>query len=82
VVSFDTLGNNDTIKSKTTNHSNSNLKQNIKKLSNTNEDNINSPVQVKTIVSMEDKKNSKKINIMAMLKGQIKYEIVDVQKGI
>ena len=29
---------------------------------------------------MEDKKNAKKIKIMAMLKGQIKSAIVDVQK--
>jgi hypothetical protein len=83
VVSFDTLdNNNDTIKSKTTNLSNSNVIQNIKKSSsNTKEDNnINRPVQVKIIVPMEDKKNAKKIKIMAMLKGQIKSEIVDVQK--
>jgi len=29
---------------------------------------------------MEDKKNAKKIKIMTMLKGQVKSEIVDVQK--
>ena len=29
---------------------------------------------------MEDKKNAKKIKIMAMLKGQFKSEIVDVQE--
>jgi len=29
---------------------------------------------------MEDKKNAKKIKIMAMLKEQVKSEIVDVQK--
>ena len=34
----------------------------------------------KILVPMEDKKNATKIKIMAMLKGQIKSEIVDVQK--
>ena len=29
---------------------------------------------------MEDKKNAKQIKIMTMLKGQVKSEIVDVQK--
>jgi len=41
-----------------------------------NNDNDNS-VKVKIIVPMEDKKNAQKIMIMAMLKGQIKSEIID-----
>jgi hypothetical protein len=67
VVSFDTLGNN-----------NDNLKQDQTK--NSKNDNINKPVKVKIIVPMEDKKNAKQIKIMTMLKGQVKSEIVDVQK--
>jgi hypothetical protein len=66
-VSFDTLGNN-----------NDNLKQDQTK--NAKDDNINKPVKVKIIVPMEDKKNAKQIKIMTMLKGQVKSEIVDVQK--
>ncbi|HJU60290.1 MAG TPA: hypothetical protein VJ583_11100 [Nitrososphaeraceae archaeon] len=41
-----------------------------------NNDNDNS-VKVKIIVPMEDKKDAQKIKIMAMLKGQIKSEIID-----
>ena len=41
-----------------------------------NNDNDNS-VKVKIIVPMEDKKDVQKIKIMAMLKGQIKSEIID-----
>src|SRR5688572_219895 len=72
-TSFATLEDNDT---------NINVKQDInnKKAVNTKEDNSNKPVQVKIIVPMEDKKNAKKIKIMAMLKGQIKSEMVDVQE--
>ncbi len=73
VTSFATLEDNDT---------NIKVKQHInnKKVINTKEDNSSKPVQVKIIVPMEDKKNAKKIKIMAMLKGQVKSEIVDVQK--
>ena len=46
-----------------------------------NNDNNNNLVKVKIIVPMEDRKNAQKIMIMAMLKGQIKSEIIDnVQK--
>ena len=70
----------------TNSFSNSNLKQdhNNKYPINPKEDvdtnNSNEPVKVKIIVPMEDKKNAQKIKIMAMLKGQIKSDIVDVQK--
>ena len=84
VVSFDTLGNDTkpTIKSTTNNLSNSNIKQDNKKSSNVKDDNnSNKSVQVKIIVPMEDRKDTKKIKIMAMLKGQIKSAIIeDVQK--
>ena len=41
----------------------------------------NQPVKVKIIVPMQDKKNAEKIKIMTMLKGQIKYTVIeDVQK--
>jgi hypothetical protein len=66
VVSFDTLD--------------SDVKQYNKKQSNSKDVNSNKPVQVKIIAPMEDKKNATKIKIVAMLKGQIKSEIVDVQK--
>ena len=76
-VSFDTLGNN-TIKSTTNNFSNSNLKEDNKKVSNTRDNNnSNKPVKVKIIVPMEDRKDAKKIKIISMLKGQIKSEIID-----
>jgi hypothetical protein len=43
--------------------------------------NSNKPVKVKIIVPMEDRKNAEKIKIMAMLKGQIKSEVIEnVQK--
>jgi hypothetical protein len=84
VTYFSTIGNDDTTtKSTTTGNSllNSNVKQdNNKKAINTKEENINKPVKVKIIAPMEDKKNATKIKIVAMLKGQIKSEIVDVQK--
>ena len=63
VVSFDTLD--------------SDVKQYNKKQSNSKDVNSNKPVQVKIIVPMEDKKNATKIKIMAMLKGQIKSEIIE-----
>jgi hypothetical protein len=75
VVSFDTLANETAKASKDV----SNLKTDVAK--NGDEDSSNNkPVKVKIIVPMEDKKNAKKIKIMAMLKGQIKSEVVDVQK--
>src|ERR671913_1523839 len=80
IVFFATLDNNDTTitPTKSTNETSNNLKQDKTKYSK--DDNINKPVQVKIIVPMEDKKNATKIKIMAMLKGQIKSEIIDVQK--
>jgi hypothetical protein len=89
VVSFDTLDNEKT-KSLTNNNnnnnndnlsSNSDVKQYNKKQSNAKDVSSNKPVQVKIIVPMEDKKNAQKIKIMAMLKGQIKSEVIeDVQE--
>ncbi len=79
VVSFDTL-DNEKIKSLTNNNNlslNSDVKQYNKKQTNSKDVNSNKPVQVKIIVPMEDKKNAKKIKIMAMLKGKIKSEIID-----
>ncbi len=45
-------------------------------------DNINkqNPVKVRVIVRTEHKKDAEIIKVMAMLKGEIKSEIVDVQK--
>ena len=84
VTYFSTIGNDDTTTKSTTTGNyllNSNVKQdNNKKAINTKEENINKPVKVKIIAPMEDKKNATKIKIVAMLKGQIKSEIVDVQK--
>ena len=84
VTSFDTLGNNTTIMKSTTttiNLSKSNIKQDNQNASNAkDENNSNKPIQVKIIVPMEDRKDTKKIKIMAMLKGQVKSEMVDVQK--
>jgi len=75
VVSFATLANETTKTSKDI----SNLKTDIANTGN-DENSNNKSVKVKIIVPMEDKKNAKKIKIMAMLKGQIKSAIVDVQK--
>ena len=74
VVSFATLAN-DTAKSS---NDVSNLKKNT--VNNGDKDSSNKPVKVKILVPMEDRKDAKKIKVMAMLKGQIKSEIVDVQK--
>jgi hypothetical protein len=85
-TSFATMGDDD---STTTNFlsSNNNVKQDYsnKNTINTKEDvdsnNSNKPVKVKIIVPMEDRKNAEKIKIMAMLKGEIKSEVIeDVQK--
>ena len=80
-VSFGILDNNTIIKATTNNLSKSNVKQDNQKAGNTKyANNSNKPVRIKIIVLMEDKKNAKKIKIMAMLKGQVKSEMVDVQK--
>ena len=75
VVSFATLGNDTTKTSKDL----AKLKTDI--ANSGDRDNSNKPVKVKIIVPMEDKKDAKKIKVMAMLKGQIKSAIIDdVQK--
>ena len=90
VISFATLANETMIKPISDNNNNTNLsanntnvKQYDAKISNAKDDNddINKPVKVKILVPMEDRKDAKKIKIIAMLKGQIKSEIIDnVQK--
>ncbi len=80
-VSFGILDNNTIIKATTNNLSKSNVKQDNQKAGNTKcANNSNKPVRIKIIVLIEDKKKAKKIKIMAMLKGQVKSEMVDVQK--
>jgi hypothetical protein len=75
VVSFATLANDTTKTSKDV----AKLKTDI--ANSGDRDNSNKPVKVKIIVPMEDKKDAKKIKVMAMLKGQIKSAIIDdVQK--
>lgn len=93
VESFATLGNNETqINSETDDKNNNtdlsannnNVKQynaKIRNIQNDKNDDISKPVKVKILVPMEDRKDAKKIKIIAMLKGQIKSEIIDnVQK--
>ena len=76
VVSFATLANETTKASKDV----SNLKTDIAK-NGDDENSNNKLVKVKIIVPMEDRKDAKKIKVMAMLKGQIKSAIInDVQK--
>jgi hypothetical protein len=80
VISFATLADSEnTTNTKSTDQISYNLKQEDK-TKNAKDDNTNKPVNVKIIVPMEDKKNAKQIKIMTMLKGQVKSEIVDVQK--
>jgi hypothetical protein len=75
VVSFVSLDNN----TKTTGD-NTTSSNNLKIKSNPDNDD-NKPVKVKIVVPLEDRKDIKKLKVMAMLKGQIKYEIIDdVQK--
>jgi hypothetical protein len=80
VVSFTTLGNNDNTSSILTDKITHNVKQEDKTKNAKDDNDINKPVKVKITVPMEDKKNAKKIKIMTMLKGQVKSEVVDVQK--
>ncbi|MGZ5489525.1 MAG: hypothetical protein ACXW07_03875 [Nitrososphaeraceae archaeon] len=77
VVSFVNLDNNTkTTGDNTTSSNNLKIKSN-----NDNENNNNKPVKVKIVVPLDDRKDIKKLKVMAMLKGQIKYEIIeDVQK--
>jgi hypothetical protein len=77
VVSFATLANDNTTQA--TNDV-SNLKMDIAN-SGDKDSSSDKPVKVKIIVPMEDRKDAKKIKVMAMLKGQIKSAIIDdVQK--
>ena len=77
VVSFASLENNNTKSTGNTNTSSANLK--IK--TNHDDDSNNKPVQVKIVVPLEDRKDIKKLKVMAMLKGEIKSEMIeDVQK--
>ncbi|HEX2406411.1 MAG TPA: hypothetical protein VHJ38_04295, partial [Nitrososphaeraceae archaeon] len=78
LISFDSL-NNDTLES--TSNTSVNIKlDKSRNSSSSSSDSSKKSVQVKIIVPMEDKNNATKIKIMTMLKGQIKSEIVDVQK--
>jgi hypothetical protein len=77
IVSFATLAKDNTTKA--TNDV-SNLKMDIAN-SGDKDSSSDKPVKVKIIVPMEDRKDAKKIKVMAMLKGQIKSSIIDdVQK--
>ncbi|MGZ5500362.1 MAG: hypothetical protein ACXWEW_04340 [Nitrososphaeraceae archaeon] len=77
VVSFVNLDNNTkTTGDNTTSSNNLKIKSN-----NDTDNNNNKPVKVKIVVPLDDRKDIKKLKVMAMLKGQIKYEIIeDVQK--
>lgn len=76
VVSFVNLDNN----TKTTGD-NTTSSNNLKIKSNHDDDNNNKPVKVKIVVPLDDRKDIKKLKVMAMLKGQVKYEVIeDVQK--
>lgn len=77
VVSFVSLDNNTkTTGDNTTSSNNLKIKSN-----DDDDDNNNKPVKVKIVVPLDDRKDIKKLKVMAMLKGQIKYEIIeDVQK--
>ncbi|MGZ5509567.1 MAG: hypothetical protein ACXWFC_03700 [Nitrososphaeraceae archaeon] len=77
VVSFVNLDNNTkTTGDNTTSSNNLKIKSN-----DDDDDNNNKPVKVKIVVPLDDRKDIKKLKVMAMLKGQIKYEIIeDVQK--
>jgi hypothetical protein len=80
LISFDSL-DNDTLES--TSNTSVNIKLDKSKnssSSSSSSDSSKKSVEVKIIVPMEDKNNATKIKIMTMLKGQIKSEIVDVQK--
>jgi len=91
VTSFATLANDTIINSTSDNNKNNidlSVNTNFKKYNaitnnakDETKDEINKPVKVKILVPMEDRKDAKKIKIIAMLKGQFKSEIInDVQK--
>ena len=76
VVSSVNLDNN----TKTTGD-NTTSSNNLKIKSNHDDDDNNKPVKVKIVVPLDDRKDIKKLKVMAMLKGQVKYEVIeDVQK--
>lgn len=51
------------------------------KIKSNDDNNNNKPVKVKIVVPLDDRKDIKKLKVMAMLKGQVKYEVIeDVQK--
>ena len=77
VVSFVNLDNNTkTTGDNTTSSNNLKIKSN-----NDNDNNNNKPVKVKIVVPLDDRKDIKKLKVMAMLKGQIKSEMIeDVQE--
>lgn len=76
VVSFVNLDNN----TKTTGD-NTTSSNNLKIKSNHDNNNNKKPVKVKIVVPLDDRKDIKKLKVMAMLKGQVKYEVIeDVQK--
>jgi hypothetical protein len=80
VVSFDTL-EDDSIKSTNYTSVNIELDKSKSNSSQSGDSSSNKPVKVKIIVPMEDRKDAKKIKVMAMLKGQIKSDVIeDVQK--
>jgi len=80
VVSFTNLDNNNNNNIKSTVNTSATSSANLKIKSNHDNDD-NKPVKVKIVVPLEDRKDIKKLKVMAMLKGQIKYEIIDdVQK--
>ncbi|HET7642719.1 MAG TPA: hypothetical protein VFK40_04365, partial [Nitrososphaeraceae archaeon] len=90
VVSFATLGNDTDWNSETGDINASNVPlhnteiepytKEISYVKNENKD-IDKPVKVKILIPMEDRKDAKKLKIIAMLKGQIKSEIINnVQK--
>jgi hypothetical protein len=88
ITSFATLVSKDNpIESITNNNFSKNNIIQSKQVSNTINENTdktdnNKPVKVKIIVPMKDKKDATKIKIMAMLKGQFKSQLVDVQKEL
>jgi hypothetical protein len=79
LISFDSL-DNDTLESTSNTSVNIKLDKSKNSSSSSSSDSSKKSVEVKIIVPMEDKNNATKIKIMTMLKGQIKSEIVDVQK--
>ena len=94
IISFATLANETMLNSSISDNqktnanltaNNTNVKQYNTKTSNiqynSDDDDISKPVKVKILVPLEDRKDAKKIKIIAMLKGQFKSEIInDVQK--